>query len=187
MKIYIFRHGETTYNRDRRFTGFDDPPLTKLGLKQAKIIAKKLKDKNFEIAYQTSLKRSKDTLKEVLRYHSDCKEIITDDRMMERNYGQLNGITHDNFIAQNGQEKFDLIHRGFFEISPAGESFAMVEKRVQSFIDDLIPLVKNEKVNVAISAHGNSIRLFRKIMENASVEETCTWTIPYDDYYEYEI
>ena len=88
---------------------------------------------------------------------------------------------------QISREKFDLIHRGFFEISPAGESFAMVEKRVQSFIDDLIPLVKNEKVNVAISAHGNSIRLFRKIMENASVEETCTWTIPYDDYYEYEI
>ena len=44
MKIYIFRHGETTYNRDRRFTGFDDPPLTELGLKQAKIIAERLKD-----------------------------------------------------------------------------------------------------------------------------------------------
>ena len=187
MKIYIFRHGQTEFNRDNKFTGWLDPKMTEFGFEQSKIIAEKLKDKNFEIAYQTSLKRSKDTLKEVLRYHSDCKEIITDDRMMERNYGQLNGITHDNFIAQNGQEKFDLIHRGFFEIPPAGESFAMVETRVQSFIDDLIPLVKNEKVNVAISAHGNSIRLFRKIMENASVEETCVWTIPYDDYYEYEI
>ena len=114
MKIYIFRHGETTYNRDRRFTGFDDPPLTELGLKQAKIIAEKLKDKNFEIAYQTSLKRSQDTLKEVLRYHSDCKEIIVDDRMMERNYGSLKGTLHADFIAQKDQEKFDLIHRGVF-------------------------------------------------------------------------
>ena len=187
MKIYIFRHGETTYNRDRRFTGFDDPPLTELGLKQAKIIAERLKDKNFEIAYQTSLKRSKDTLKEVLHHHSDCKEIIADDRMMERNYGSLNGTLHADFIAQNSQEKFDLIHRGFFETPPAGESFAMVETRVQSFIDDLLPKIRLENKNVAISAHGNSIRLFRKIMENASVEETCAWTIPYDDYYEYEI
>ncbi len=187
MKIYIFRHGETTYNRDQRFTGFDDPPLTELGLKQAEIIAEKLKDKKFEIAYQTSLQRSKDTLKAVLKYHPDCKEIIEDNRILERNYGQLNGTTHADFIAQNGKEKFDLIHRGFFEAPPGGESFAMVETRVQSFVDDLIPLMKKEKTNVAISAHGNSIRLFRKIMENASVEETCSWIIPYDDYYQYEI
>lgn len=187
MKIYIFRHGETTYNRDRRFTGFDDPPLTELGLKQAKIIAEKLKDKNFEVAYQTSLQRSQDTLKAVLQYHPDCKKIFVDDRMVERNYGQLNGTAHTEFIVKNGEEKFNLIHRSFFEVPPAGESFAMVETRVQSFIDDLLPLMRREKTNVAISAHGNSIRLFRKIMENASVEETCAWTIPYDTYYEYEI
>lgn len=187
MKIYIFRHGETTYNRARRFTGFDDPPLTELGWQQAKIIADKLKDKNFEIAYQTSLQRSQDTLKAVLQYHPNCKEIIVDDRMIERNYGRLNGTTHEEFIAKNGEEKFNLIHRGFFEIPPGGESFAMVENRVQSFIDNLLEKIRREKKNVAISAHGNSIRLFRKIMENASVEETVSWTIPYDDYYEYEV
>ncbi|HEY4496368.1 MAG TPA: histidine phosphatase family protein [Candidatus Paceibacterota bacterium] len=187
MKIYIFRHGETTYNHARRFTGFDDPPLTELGLKQAAIIAEKLKDKNFDIAYQTSLQRSKDTLKAVLLYHSNCKEIIEDDRMIERNYGRLNGMTHEEFITQNGQEKFDLIHRDFFEIPPEGESFAMVETRVQSFIDVLLAKIRRENKNVVISAHGNSIRLFRKIMENASVAETVNWTIPYDDFYEYKV
>ena len=187
MKIYIFRHGETTYNRDGRFTGFDDPPLTELGLKQAAIIAEKLKNKNFEIAYQTSLQRSKDTLKAVLQYHPDCQEIIEDNRMIERNYGQLNGLTHEEFIAKNVEEKFNLIHRGFFETPPDGESFAMVEIRVQSFIDELLPKMRRESKNVVISAHGNSIRLFRKIMENASVEETVSWTIPYDNYYDYEV
>jgi len=147
MKIYIFRHGQTTYNRERRFTGFDDPPLTDLGLKQAEIIAEKLKDKNFEIAYQTSLQRSKDTLWAVLKYHPDCKEIIEDNRMLERNYGSLNGTLHTNFIAQNSQEKFDLIHRGFFEAPPNGESFAMVEVRVQSFIDDLLAKIRGENKN----------------------------------------
>ncbi|OHA26022.1 MAG: hypothetical protein A3D52_01385 [Candidatus Taylorbacteria bacterium RIFCSPHIGHO2_02_FULL_44_36] len=187
MKIYIFRHGETTYNRARRFTGFDDPPLTELGWQQAKIIAEKLKDKNFGIAYQTSLQRSKDTLKAVLQYHPDCREIIEDNRMIERNYGQLNGSTHEEFIAKNGEEKFNLIHRGFFEAPPSGESFAMVETRVQSFIDDLLAKIRLENKNAVLSAHGNSIRLFRKIMENASIEETVGWTIPYDDYYDYEV
>jgi bisphosphoglycerate-dependent phosphoglycerate mutase len=45
----------------------------------------------------------------------------------------------------------------------------------------------NHKVNVAISAHGNSIRLFRKIMEKAPVKKTIKWNIPYDKVFEYNI
>ena len=70
---------------------------------------------------------------------------------------------------------------------PGGESFKMVEKRVQKFIKHLIKMMKKDKVNVAISAHGNSIRLFRKIMERASVEEMTKWSIPYTKVYEYTI
>jgi len=47
--------------------------------------------------------------------------------------------------------------------------------------------MKKERVNVAISAHGNSIRLFRKIMEKATKEETTKWVIPYDKYFEYTL
>ena len=45
-------------------------------------IAKKLKNKKFQVAYKTRLSRSKDTLKPVLKYHPECKKIITDDRMI---------------------------------------------------------------------------------------------------------
>jgi len=55
------------------------------------------------------------------------------------------------------------------------------------FIKDLIKFMRKNRVGVAISASGNSIRLFRKIMEKASEKETCSWTIPYDSYYEYTI
>ena len=84
MKLHIclFRHGQTYFNRDKRFTGWKDSKLTPLGKKQAKIIAKKLKNKKFEVAYQTRLSRSKDTLKPVLKYHPECKKIITDNRMI---------------------------------------------------------------------------------------------------------
>jgi bisphosphoglycerate-dependent phosphoglycerate mutase len=47
--------------------------------------------------------------------------------------------------------------------------------------------MKKNKVSVAISAHGNSIRLFRKIMERKSEKEAVTWEIPYDQVFSYKI
>ena len=185
--IYLFRHGETTYNRDKRFTGFHDPPLTEKGIKQADIVAKKLKNKKFRIAFYTKLKRSKKTLKKVLKYHPECKILRKDNRIIERNYGLLNGTLHKDYIKKYSLEKFNKIHRNFYTRPPKGESFADVEKRVASFINDLKKLMKKEKTNVAISAHGNSIRLFRKIMEKTSIKSACSWTIPYDKVFDYKI
>jgi 2,3-bisphosphoglycerate-dependent phosphoglycerate mutase len=86
-----------------------------------------------------------------------------------------------------GEEEYKAIHRGYNIPPPGGESFADVEKRVSGFIKYLKKFIKKNKVNVAISAHGNSIRLFRKIMEKASKEETVKWFIPYDKVFEYNI
>ena len=187
LKIYLFRHGQTTYNRDGRFTGLQDAKLTYLGKRQALGIAKQLKGKNFQIAFHTSLSRSKDTLAPVLRQHPECKIVFEDDRMIERSYGKLAGEKHETVIKKFGEEHYEHWHRGFGDRPPKGESFADVEKRVKRFIRDLKKLMKRENVNVVISAHGNSIRLFRKIMEKASVKETVRWIIPYDKVFEYEI
>jgi len=188
-KVYLFRHGQTTFNRDKKFTGAIDSKLTVLGKKQANVIAGKMKNKKFQAAIQTSLSRSIDTLKPVLRNHPECVLIIKDDRMTERNYGNLSGKFHKNIIKEYGKEQFDKWHRGYYKKNrpPKGESFEDVEKRVKPFIADLKKFIKKNKVNVAISAHGNSIRLFRKIMENASIKETVSWDIPYDKVFEYNI
>jgi len=47
--------------------------------------------------------------------------------------------------------------------------------------------MKKEKTNVAISAHGNSIRLFRKIWENKTKEQAIKWVIPYDKVFTYKV
>ena len=180
--LYLFRHGETTYNSKGQFTGFDNPPLTKKGFDDAYILSERLKDKKFNIAIQTPLKRSKDTLKAVLKNHPECKRVLTDARMKERNYGRLNGKTHAQIVQRYGFLQYDKWHRDFNTRPPKGESFADVEKRVKSFIHDLKKLIKKEKTNIAISAHGNSIRLFRKIMTHASKEQSVQWSIPYDNY-----
>jgi 2,3-bisphosphoglycerate-dependent phosphoglycerate mutase len=185
--IYLFRHGQTTYNRDGRFTGSHNPSLTSLGKRQAKKIAQKLKSKKFKLAFCTKLKRSKQTLAIVLKGHNECKEIKNDNRITERNYGLLNGTTHKDLIKKSGSHFYNQIHRGFTIRPPKGESFSDVEKRVHSFIKDLLQLIKKRRMNVAISAHGNSIRLFRKIMEKATVQEACSWTIPYDKVFTYKI
>jgi 2,3-bisphosphoglycerate-dependent phosphoglycerate mutase len=187
--IFLFRHGQTTYNRDKRFTGFKNPKLTKLGVKQAKELSKKLKTKKFQLAIHTSLSRSKDTLKYILVNHPECKTLIEDDRMIERSYGDLSGKTHNEIIKKYGSEKFDRWHRGYSTKNrpPNGECFKDVEKRVKKFIIDLKRLIKKNKINVAISAHGNSIRLFRKIMERQSIEKTTKWFIPYDKIFIYKI
>lgn len=185
--VYIFRHGQTEFNKKGIFTGWLDSKLTPLGIKQARIVAKKLKNKKIQIAFQTKLSRSKDSLKKVLKYHPECKRIITDNRIIERNYGKLNGVSHKEFIGKVGKQEYDLIHRGYDIPPPGGESFKDVEKRVGSFIRYLKKFIRKEKVNVVISAHGNSIRLFRKILEKKSKEECVKWFIPYTKVFVYEV
>lgn len=186
LKIYLFRHGQTTFNRDGIFTGWKDAKLTPLGVKQAKAVGEILKNKTFQVAFYTKLSRSKDTLKQVLKHHPYI-QIIEDNRMIERDYGALDGHSHNSIIKKFGEDKYNSWHRGFTERPPKGESFADVEIRVKSFIKDLLKFMKTNQVSVAISAHGNSIRLFRKIMEHASKEETCSWNIPYDKVFTYSI
>jgi 2,3-bisphosphoglycerate-dependent phosphoglycerate mutase len=187
LKIYIFRHGQTDFNRDNKFTGFIDAKLTKTGIDDAKIISLRLKGKKIDVAFCSTLKRATSTLNEVLKYHPECKKIVYDNRIIERGYGKLQGKTHFDVVKKFGFEKYDSWHRGFDKRPPKGESFADVEKRVKQFIEDLLLYMEREKVNVAISAHGNSIRLFRKIMEKTSKQEAVGWFIPYDNYYEYEV
>jgi len=51
LHVYIFRHGETYYNRSKRFTGWVNSRLTSDGVKQSKLVAEKMRDKIFKIAF----------------------------------------------------------------------------------------------------------------------------------------
>ena len=73
--IYLFRHGMSNYNKEQKFTGWIDAKLAKEGIENAKRVAEKLKNKKIEVAYHSSLSRSRDTLKHVLEYHSECTRI----------------------------------------------------------------------------------------------------------------
>jgi len=185
LHIYVFRHGETYYNRSRRFTGRVNSRLTPKGIKQSNVIAEKLRKKTFQIAFKTNLSRSSDSLKIVLKYHSECEKVIVDDRIIERSYGDFEGKFHKIVIKKYGKRQFDVWHRSYDVPPPGGESIKMVEKRVLPFIKDLIALIKRERANVVISAHGNSMRPFRRYFENLTIEQMMKLENPYDEYFDY--
>ena len=214
--IYIFRHGQTYFNRDHRFTGWKDSKLTPLGKKQAKKIAEKLKNKKIDVAYTSDLSRCKDTLKEILRYHSECREKIVDKRLRERSYGKLEGKHHltliketgtrdyktllhwhkidhlhgkekEEFVKKHGEADLQIIRRSYTNKPPGGENMPVVEKRVNAFIKGLLKKIRKEKVNVAISASGNSMRPFRRHFEHLTTNQMMKLENPWDDYFEYVV
>ncbi|MBN1792217.1 2,3-bisphosphoglycerate-dependent phosphoglycerate mutase [Candidatus Woesearchaeota archaeon] len=216
LHIYLFRHGQTTYNRDHKFTGWQDPPLTRKGVQDAKKIAKNLKGKRIDVAFHSHTQRSKRTLKEVLKYHPECKAVIENDFMIERSYGKWESKSHDRFVHKEGSDDYKLllhhhlvdhlagreraefikavgeaelkiIRRSYSQPPPGGESVKMVEARVKKFIKMLIPFMKKNKVNVAISAHGNSMRPFRRHFEKFSKDEMMKLENPFDKAFEYTI
>lgn len=214
--IYLFRHAQTFYNKSHIFTGHKDSKLTPKGIKEAHRLARKLQDKRIDVAFHTRLTRSKHTLKIVLKYHPECHTIIEDNRMIERDYGELSGRHHASYITSLGEElykilhhwhkvdhlwgqdhqkfikkigtaEYDIFHRSYSHAPPGGESVKMVEKRVKSFIRYLEKYIKKHKVNVAISAHGNSMRPFRRYFENLSIAQMMALENPWDDYFHYTI
>ena len=185
--IYLFRHAQTYFNRSKRFTGWKDSALTPFGKQQARAIAKKLKGKKIDVAFRTSLSRSRDTLRTVLVRHPECRKVFTDDRMIERCYGKLQGMGHKEYERTHSPEELHRIRRGYDYPPPGGESIKMVERRVLPFLRDLVAYMKKHRVNVAISAHGNSMRPFRRHFEKLSIRKMMELENPWDGYFEYRL
>jgi 2,3-bisphosphoglycerate-dependent phosphoglycerate mutase len=182
--VFIFRHGQTTDNATHTFSGFRQSDLTKEGIKEAKGIGEQLKNEKVIKAYQSDLIRSQHTLQVVLEGFHQGVEIITDPRIKERDYGNLTGKNKDE-VYKEYPDLYPLWHRSYDEAPPGGESIAMVEKRVLSFLND--ELVKWQEEVIFISAHGNSIRPMRKFFEHLTNEQMCTYENTPGKIYEYQI
>ena len=185
--IYLFRHAQTYYNKRNIFTGWKDSKLTPLGIRQAEKVAEKLKKKKINIAFHSGLSRSRETLSIVLKYHPECRIVVSDPRIMERSYGIYEGTSKIKYEKKYGKEQYDRMHRGYNYPIPKGETIKDVEIRVKSFIKDLLRIIKENKVNVAVSAHGNSMRPFRRHFEHLTVKQMMALENPWDDYFEYKV
>lgn len=175
-EIYVFRHGETHDNLNKVFSGWRDSKLTPLGIKQARILAEKLKNKEINICIVSPLSRSKDTAEIALKYHKDIL-FEEDKRIIERNYGELTGQSKEKWMKENPEMAIKY-RRGYDFPPPKGESLRMVEARIFPFCDELVKRVKENNINIAISCHGNSMRAIRRYFEKLSIVEELTMENP---------
>ncbi len=182
-EIYVFRHGQTDYNKDRIFTGWHDPDINENGIKECEDIARQLAGKKPTKAYTSDQLRARHTLELVL---GDNKiPIVVDPRLKERNYGDLNGKSKQETMEAYPSE-YEFWHRSYDIPPPGGESIKDVEKRVLSFLRDFIREAKSDDV-IYISVHGNSLRPIRRYFEKLSVEEMCSFEHPRAKVYRYKI
>ena len=170
--LYIFRHGQSEDNEEMIFSGWRDAKLTKMGIDQALSLAEMLKNKKIDYLYASTQIRAIDTLKYAISLNENAKqlEIHTDPRLRERSYGDLQGTSKLELFLTD-EALCNEYRRSYYKKANNGESLEEVVKRVEEFIKELIPFMKERNLNVAISCHGNSIRGFRKYFENLSPEE----------------
>ena len=177
-RLFVFRHAETTDNSRGIFSGWRDPRLTSKGLSQAREIADQLRRNKIDYAFASHLKRARETLEIVLGSHPGVP-IFTDDRLIERCYGLLQGRSKRR-VAMERPEWFAKIHRGYDFPPPEGESLKMVENRTLPFLVQLEEWLRRNPGNAAIACHGNSLRPIRRVFEHLSLRQMLQLENPQD-------
>ncbi|TKJ19437.1 MAG: phosphoglyceromutase [Promethearchaeota archaeon Loki_b32] len=205
-KVVLLRHGESTWNKENRFTGWTDVDLSEKGIQEAEEAAKLLKEGayTFDIAYTSVLKRGIRTLWIVLdKMDLMWIPVYRSWRLNERHYGDLQGFFKAKIAAEVGEEQV-LIWRRSYDIPPpalrtSDPRYPGNERKYKDLNADEIPLTECLKDTVArvlpywhdtitptiksgkkvlISAHGNSLRALVKYLDNMPDEEVVILNIP---------
>ncbi|GAA5867156.1 hypothetical protein JCM1840_001501 [Sporobolomyces johnsonii] len=173
--LVLVRHGESEWNKLNLFTGWKNPALTEKGRAEALSGAKNLKKAgltHFDVAFTSVLQRANDTLAIILE-EIDQKdlEVIKDQALNERDYGELTGLNKDDARKKWGEEQVHIWRRSYDVPPPGGESLELTAKRVLPYYErEILPRVEKGQ-NVLVAAHGNSLRSMIMRLENMSGEE----------------
>ena len=171
--LTLVRHGESEWNKLNLFTGWRDPDLTEKGVAEAKAGGQRLKlaGLRFDIAFTSGLKRAQRTLDLILAEVGQTGlEIIRDQALNERDYGELSGLNKDDARKRWGEAQVHIWRRSFDVPPPGGESLKDTAARVLPYYDAKIwPQLKAGR-NVIVAAHGNSLRALIMRLEGLSGE-----------------
>ena len=205
-KLVLVRHGQSSFNQENLFTGWTDVDLTKIGIEEAELAGKILKEHSFkfDICYTSSLKRSIKTSFIILEQLDQLYiPIIKDFHLNERHYGAIQGLNKKETSIKYGKDLVYKWRRSYSipppkldendERNPANieqykhinktelpltESLEDTVKRVLPyFYKEIIPQIKQGK-KILVVAHGNSIRGLIKYFDKLSDEEIVNVDIP---------
>jgi 2,3-bisphosphoglycerate-dependent phosphoglycerate mutase len=205
-RLVLLRHGESTWNKENRFTGWTDVDLSDKGKEEARSAGKVLKENGFvfDIAYTSVLKRAIRTLWSVMD-EMDLMwiPVINSWRLNERHYGALQGLNKSETAAKYGEAQVKIWRRSYDIQPPAlertDERFPGFDPRykdlkptelpateclkdtVARFLpywhETIAPTIKSGK-RVIIAAHGNSLRALVMYLDNVSEADITELNIP---------
>ncbi len=205
-KLVLIRHGESSWNKENRFTGWTDVDLSEKGRQEALEGGRVLKAEGFtfDVAYTSVLKRAIRTLWIVLD-EMDLMWIPVHRswRLNERHYGALQGLNKAETAGKFGEAQVKIWRRSYDiqppALDPADERYPGHDPRYRSLTQDELPLTECLKDTVArflpawhetiapavrsgrkvlIAAHGNSLRALVKYLDNVSERDIIELNIP---------
>jgi 2,3-bisphosphoglycerate-dependent phosphoglycerate mutase len=206
FKLVLLRHGESTWNKENRFTGWTDVDLSDTGVQEARAAGQLLKkeDWDFDLCFTSVLKRAVRTLNIALEEMDRLWLPVTKDwHLNERHYGALQGLNKSEMAKKYGEEQVHIWRRSYSTRPPAlektDERWPGHDRRYAGLKADEVPLtecladtvarvvpywqntlgpeVKSGK-RVLIAAHGNSIRAFIKHVDKVSDDDIVALNIP---------
>ncbi|MBA4142048.1 MAG: 2,3-diphosphoglycerate-dependent phosphoglycerate mutase [Nitrosospira sp.] len=205
-KLVLLRHGESTWNKANRFTGWTDVDLTAKGVEEARNSGRQLRENGFtfDIAHTSVLKRSIRTLWIVLdELDRMWLPISLSWRLNERHYGALQGLNKMETALEYGEEQVLIWRRSYNTrppaLTPEDARYPGLDPRYRNLSREDIPLTEclqdtvlrflpywNETIapqvqlgqRVLITAHGNSLRALVMYLDKLSEEEVMELNIP---------
>jgi 2,3-bisphosphoglycerate-dependent phosphoglycerate mutase len=171
--LVLVRHGQSEWNLKNLFTGWRDPGLTELGVKEAHDAGKRLKAEGFEfdLGFTSNLSRAQRTL-DIILSELDQSEIpvARDEALNERDYGDLSGLNKDDARAKWGDEQVLIWRRSYDIAPPGGESLRdTLARTLPYYVRTILPEILSGK-NVIVTAHGNSLRALIMVLEGLDKE-----------------
>jgi len=171
LRLLLLRHGETAWNRERRYQGWKDTPLSAAGHQQAEAVARELKEHPFAAVYSSPLQRARETAAPIASAHG--LEVLTDPAFKELAFGEWEGLTLDEARTRDAK-----LYEGWAKtphlVSPPGaETLAQARERVLAGLDRLRAGHRDEVV--CLVAHGIPVRIL--ILEALGLGLDRIWTL----------
>ena len=155
LRLLLLRHGETAWNRERRYQGWTDTPLSAEGLVQAEAAARELKEHAFAAVYASPLRRALDTAAAIAVPHG--LEVETDPAFRELSFGEWEGLTLDEARARDAALCEGWAMTPHLFSPPGGESLAQARARVLAGLERL--RIGHPNDVVCLVAHGIPVRI----------------------------
>lgn len=172
--LVLVRHGQSEWNLKNLFTGWRDPDLSELGIKEARAAGQRLKTRElkFDVCFTSALTRAQHTLKLILEELGQTGLPETRDQALnERDYGELTGLNKDDARLKWGEEQVLIWRRSYDVPPPGGESLKDTLARSLPYYMHMIqPDVLSGK-SVLVVAHGNSLRSLIMAIEGLTPQQ----------------